>query len=1184
MATELLPVVDLRSLSQSDLDALAAASTHALAPQSCPDADPLPPLKIDRAALNESAGSRKQTFSRLRLGAAASSSSSSPPARPTSAQRHDPDGNLVAYHLRALFFPDDPSPPPPPEPQTLALALALAEPSPSPSPSPAPNPDLETTNAKGISVDLLRLAGMVEPYDAELRRRTAGMASEAELQGYIASLAGRWVSQRQRRRFVDASFFGDHLPRGWKLQLGLKRKARSIWVHCFSYMSPKGNQFSTCKEVSAYLMSLLGYPEVKSVTNHYENTGQLYLCANDGGDNVLGCQDQIGPSVDKPNALSAASLTFASYSNDSKDENERNADNANAYECQKCNLTFCDRTAYVQHHLSYHEMRAKRRRTGNKFGEPVIGKDGMFECPVCHKTFAEESRYFGHVGAHARYGGWTPEAFLDKASSGRATNDSLAEISFSLQELTGSPGQNKVSGGEAGFQHHSRSNEHGDNNSTVTELFSTNYSNNSIRPNKAWSRPEEIPPIPSVCRYTNYKGHTDAAMLERASNSNDQSVSNLNGFAGVSIFNNQPGSSHVVGPTAFGTTNHYQNQIIDRGMTAPKHVNSNTVKARDVNLNSCLDTISFPIASANNETSAALNEANQSSFSAKCFSGSFNNNDGVSSCSGPTDKISSSLGTANKTSAVASRCLDTSHGPYSENNIAVYQSNLGMRLVYPVATKADCFGSGSVQRRNSDKELISNTKEHNQRNDNVQSRTSKEAGLRSEAYNSGVFSGGITDKGFAQFNNSFTHTKQNASSRCSLPESNTPTTGNFIKGSGSDNNCMNRSLVNRGDASFTMGSFINRPINNNEQNVPMLEVMGKSNNEMQNHYNVHTPGCEPRAASSASRSANGRVSMAANFGSVSTAAESIYNVPMTSTSQDQCDLQLGFGAQKQQIVSSHADLRTATAGSPQLGSVARKNPLPTGSAQFGSMDRPKSFPTETPQFGGFARPNIVPVASSQFGSTARPDYVCSTESSQFTSMVQANSVPPAESSQFGSKAQPSSVPPAKTTQFRSTGGPNSVPPAQSSQFGGMIRSSAVPPESSQFIGSTVRSNSVTPAESSQFGSMARPNSVPTAVASQFGNPSQYFVSATEPTLVLGYAPQMGGGPPPPVQLGWDLSLPRMVTGGSMVTCVCIWCNSQFHHFGPVDGQQAGSFGFICPACKDRMSGHHNMPNNGSWQP
>jgi len=139
-------------------------------------------------------------------------------------------GEIVAYHLRPLFVPDVPSLPPPPEPQTLAL---LKEPS---SSSPPPDPDRETTNAKGVSVDLLRLAGMVDPYDAELHRRTAGMASEAELQGFIDSLGGKYVSQRQLRKNVDASFFGDYLPRGWKLQLGIKRKAGLVWVSCFSYV------------------------------------------------------------------------------------------------------------------------------------------------------------------------------------------------------------------------------------------------------------------------------------------------------------------------------------------------------------------------------------------------------------------------------------------------------------------------------------------------------------------------------------------------------------------------------------------------------------------------------------------------------------------------------------------------------------------------------------------------------------------------------------------------------------------------------------------------------------------------------------------------------------------------------------------------------------------------------------
>lgn len=523
--------------------------------------------------------------------------------------------------------------------------------------------------------------------------------------------------------------------------------------------------------------------------------------------------------MDKTNVHSVPSLAFSSYSSGPNDVGERNADRVNAYECQKCNLTFADRTSYVQHHLSYHEMSLKRRRTG-KFGEPVVGKDGKFECPICRKTFEEESRYFGHVGSHARYEGLTPEVFLDKATSRRATNDSSAEISFSLQELTESHGQNnKVSYGEAGFQHHNHSNE-GDNNSTVTELFSTNYSDNFIRPNKTWSRTEEGPTFndaPSVCRYTNFTGHADVTVSERASISNNQSVSNINGFAGVAMFSDQPGSNPVVSPTAFGTANYYQDQIIDRGKAAPRHADNNTVKARDVNLNSCVNTISFPIANANNETFA------------------------------------------------------------SKNNTAVYQSNLGTQPVYAVATRADCFGSGSMQTKNSDnssaKEQIDNTK----------NRTSKEAGFVTEAYNSDVFSGGITGKGFAQFSNSFTHTKRNASGRSSLPAPKTPTNG-------SDSNCIKGSSVNRGDVSFTKGSSVNRPMNNNEPNVASLEAMGNLNNEMQNHYNDHAPGFNSHAAASASRNANGPVSMQANFGRMSSIVQPVADVPVTSTSQDQVNI------------------------------------------------------------------------------------------------------------------------------------------------------------------------------------------------------------------------------------------------------------------------------------------------------
>ncbi|GJN15898.1 hypothetical protein PR202_gb02843 [Eleusine coracana subsp. coracana] len=1131
MATEQLPVVDLRALSMSDLDVLAASSAHALAPRSCPDEDPLPPLKIDRAVFNESAGSRKQTFSRLRLAAASSSPTarSAPPSSATrSSARNDPESNLLAYHLRRLFVPDDPSLLPPPEPQTLALTGRSL--------SPPPDPDRETTNSKGISVDLVRLAGVVDPYDAELRRRTAGMGSESELMGFISSLAGRWASQRRRRKFVDASFLGDHLPRGWKLLLGLKRKERMTWVHCFSYVSPKGTQFATCKEVSSYLMSLLGYPEAKTVITQYNGTEKPDFCADNGRDDVIGFHHRIRSSVDNPNVLPITSVTVTSYSGDLKDNDERNVDTVNAYECQNCNLTFQDQISYSEHYFSSHDLTAKRRRTGI-FGEPILGKDGKIECPVCLETFAEESRYFGHVDAHARYQGLTPGAFLDKITSEKVDSNSLAEISFSLQELE--------HGGEAGCQHLTGSNERGNNSSKAKDLFSANCLDGFNRPNEAWHRPEEIPHIPyapNVC---------DVAVTKVNSNPSGQPDGSRN-VSEVTVYNDQASSHHVFRPNTYRCGNPYD-QIVDHGMSSKHGEVNNTVKARDVNLNSCSGTSYLPIASASNEISTALNEASQSPFAAKCFNGSFSNNVGVSStssCSASTNKRGMLLDVANKTPVAASTCFSASYGNNiggdkanfigNKKNTMVYQSNMGMQHVSSMETEAGCFASRSVNPENSDKRRASNTKEQM---DSVKNRACNNTGFGTEAYNNNN-----SIRGFAQFSSNFTQRKSNDSSHCSLPESNTLKANNWTKGT--DVSVMNGPLGNRSDVNCMRDSYVNRHIHNNDSNVSM--------HEMQNR-NDPAPGHALPAAVSAGQNVNGPMSAQANVGSRSPMVRSVGDAPMSNTTQDQCDLQLGFGVQKQHIFSGYGEFRSTTSGSPQSG-MPRNNALPAGPAQFETMARPNSFPSGSSQFGSLAKPDVVPT-SFQFGIMARPNSVPPAESSQFGSVSRPYNSQYAKSTDFGSTARP-----PDTVQFGSMARPDCVSPPDSSQFGSMVSPNSEPHVKFSQFGSVARSNYVPPANSSQFGSTARSSSFPPTEASQFGNMTrQNFVSRTEPTLVLGYAPQMGNAPP--VQVGWDLSSPKVTRG--MVACVCIWCNSQFHHFGPADAQQTGSFGFICPACKER---------------
>ncbi|KQJ98738.1 hypothetical protein BRADI_3g38747v3 [Brachypodium distachyon] len=968
MATEMVPVVDLRVLSQSDLDALAVASAHAVAPGSSPDAEPLPPLKIDRAVFNESAGSRKQTFTRLRLGNAAGSSSSAPTAIDTSppatapSAGNDPGNNLIAYHLRSLFARDDPSRPssPPPPPETLALALLGT--SHSPPRSPSPDPDRQTTNSKGISVDLVRLAELDGLYDEELGKRTAGLMSEAELMGFIKGLGGKWVSQRKKRKFVDASFFGDHLPSGWKLQLGLKRKARQAWVHCLSYVSPTGRKFASCKEVSAYLMSLLGYPEVRKVPIQHNSTGQRDLCDGDGDNDAAGFQHQVDSVVDNQNVLPVTSVAFSSHSSNS------------------------------------HDTR-------------------------------------------------------------------------------------------------------------------------------------------SACKYRNNSADYTGVTVPKIANQLD---GRIGGLPEVADFNDQAGSYNDFRPTILANANHYKDQITDRGLAASKHGGvNNTVKARDVNLNSCLATISFPIASANNETSISLDDTNQSSIAGKCFSGSFNNNDGASttsSCSGSNNKVSGFVGVSNGSSN-ASRCVSASHGDdavantfSNKNNTMVYHSSLSTHPTSPVATGVDCFPSRSAHPKDSDKEGAYGT-----RMDAMQNRTSNAAGFSAEAYNSGIYTADVTGRNCAQFNSSFSHLKPNTPSRCSQPESNTLTANNFTKGI--DVNCMNGSFVHRSDANNMKGSFVNRPISNNEPNGYVHSMMGKPSNAMQNHYNGAAPSCAPLSAANTSQNVNGLMSMQANFGSMSTLVHSVGDVPRSSTTKDQCDLQLGFGGQKQQISARYGDLSPAASGSTQLGGMGRNNNLPAGSSQFGSMARPNSLPAGFSQFGSMARPNSLPAGSSQFGSMARPNSLTG-GFSQFGSLASSNYLQTG-SSQFGRMAGPNSIGPADSSQFGRMAGPNSRPPAESSQFGSMARPNSRPP-----------------AESSQFGSMANQN----------------FVRTSEPTL------QMGSGPR--AQSGWDLNLSRMVNGGGMTLEVCMWCNGQYHHFGPVEQTQA----LICPSCRDKMALQGLVPNDGSWQP
>ncbi|XP_057976496.1 uncharacterized protein LOC131163774 [Malania oleifera] len=262
---------------------------------------------------------------------------------------------------------------------------------------------MEVVNKNGAAVDLDALADAEDPYGEELRRRTVGMESEAELLGFLNGLGGQWGSRRKKRKIVDACEFGDALPIGWKLLIGLKRKVGRVSLYCRRYISPCGQQYVSCKDVSLYLQSYFGLNEANQSMNSH-------------GDNVL--QDKlpsgnnVGPTHKddtRKGSTSYSTLPGALTSNQYEKEitllgieNLAEVEVHDIFECHKCNMIFDEKDAYLQHLLSSHQKTTRRYRLGTSVGHGVIVKDGRYECQFCHKVFNERRRYNGHVGIHVR--------------------------------------------------------------------------------------------------------------------------------------------------------------------------------------------------------------------------------------------------------------------------------------------------------------------------------------------------------------------------------------------------------------------------------------------------------------------------------------------------------------------------------------------------------------------------------------------------------------------------------------------------------------------------------------------------------------------------------------------------------------------------------------------------------------
>ncbi|XP_031384270.1 uncharacterized protein LOC116198085 isoform X2 [Punica granatum] len=446
---ENVTLVDMSKLSQSELQALSLRSSSSSLHRQLAFSDQLFLPKIDRSVFNESAGSRQQTYSRP--DSAFSSSSSSSVAAAGHHHRNRIAGLFPVPKLPALPLDDDPE-----RRENVAIIRTLKHyisqnPSPSfthidliPPSLPAPvgvssdglasfegerkrkrgrkpkvkmnlNVEqkieiepmgaLEMKNKNGVVIDVDSLVGLEDPYGEELRKRTEGLQSEEELLAFMRDLGGEWGSRRKRRKIVDAGIFGDFLPIGWKLLLGLRRKEGRASVFCRRYVSPSGQQFISCKEIASYFRSYLGLPAASESLIQSANDNQqdcrvdIMHCAGqvvkDDSHSLHILSSPTAPTHSLQNALDKKANSIGA-------ENLAEVQVNDLFECYKCNTTFSEKDSYLQHLVSFHQRTMRRYRIGSSVGDGVIMKDGKFECQFCHKVFEERRRYSGHVGIHVR--------------------------------------------------------------------------------------------------------------------------------------------------------------------------------------------------------------------------------------------------------------------------------------------------------------------------------------------------------------------------------------------------------------------------------------------------------------------------------------------------------------------------------------------------------------------------------------------------------------------------------------------------------------------------------------------------------------------------------------------------------------------------------------------------------------
>ncbi|XAR53463.1 hypothetical protein NMG60_11022026 [Bertholletia excelsa] len=410
LKAESLAHIDMAKLSQSELHSLSLYSDAAFDPRRTEDIV-YPP--IDRKIFNESSASSRQTYSRSRATAVGRRRGLLPNPRASSAPApkdpvHAESRSIVnfikqlvsGHHVKGsptdqLLVPlpqpvvsgnveVGPAPVHPCAQSVVALGDKKGKRERKPKakvPDNGGKTELEIVNKDGVVVDFRALVENGDDlFATELRRRTVGLETETEVLEFLSHLEGQWGSRRKKRKIVDASELGNSLPLGWKLLLGLKRREGRVSINCRRFISPNGQQFLSCKEVSSYLQSYFGLKDPSQALD--EPTEDIWQHAGLIDRPDTGRQDTISNSTSPSSTMPNLNETEFSITGI---DNLPEVQIQDLFECYKCNMAFHEKSEYLNHILSLHQKTVRRYEFGLSVGEGVIIKDkGGEELPGQH--------------------------------------------------------------------------------------------------------------------------------------------------------------------------------------------------------------------------------------------------------------------------------------------------------------------------------------------------------------------------------------------------------------------------------------------------------------------------------------------------------------------------------------------------------------------------------------------------------------------------------------------------------------------------------------------------------------------------------------------------------------------------------------------------------------------------------